>query len=136
MTRPPNVIRPAVTLGAELAVAGDADILQAAFEANEQITLDGKFTGERVYLGYRHQKYNLVADAVRLETTGLDKMIGEHEKFPGHTIAAYCIDTNRLDDAPKLAAAVARARGACLRSSLASDARAQAEEDRLSREDD
>lgn len=136
MTTLPNTLRPATTPGAYIAVLGDAEALKGAFETDSQVTLNGKYEGERVYLGYRHQTHNLDADGARMETTGLDRMIGGHEKFPGVTIAAYCIDTTRLDDAPKVANAVAQLKNAALRSTMATEARAQAEDERLSREAD
>jgi hypothetical protein len=107
MNTPPIVVTSKTrTTGAPLAVLGPADTLRAAFEDGSQVTLDGKFAGERVYLGHRRQTY--VDDAITLETLGLDHVVGETPRFPGVEIAAYLLDVTRLADAPTLAAAHAR----------------------------
>jgi hypothetical protein len=133
-TTPPLTLTKAATLGADIAVIGDATRLKVAFEAGTQITLDGKLAGERVYLGYLHQ---VMGDGdVTVERVGLDRMIGEVAKFPGHTIAAYCVDLSRLDDAPTLAAKVSETNGQQMRSYLQREARAEAKEQHLTREAD
>lgn len=119
------------TLGAEVAAVGDADVLKAAFDAGTQVTLDGKFAGERVYLGYRHQVMG--DDGVTVERVGLDQILGESPKFPGHTIAVYCIDVTRLDDAPRLAELARKARNASMDRAARVEARVEAEDQRLSR---
>ncbi|TVT44034.1 hypothetical protein FNH05_21870, partial [Amycolatopsis rhizosphaerae] len=47
MATPPNTLALAVGQKNALAVIGDADTLRVAFESGRQITLDGRFSGER-----------------------------------------------------------------------------------------
>lgn len=137
MTNPPISLTNKVhTTGARIAAMGDADQLKAAYEAGEQVTLGGKLAGERVYLGYRRQTFDLDSDGVTVETIGLDRMFGESPKYPGHIIASYCVDLTRLDDAPTLAALAAKDRNLVAARAAAAEARAQEEDERLSREAD
>ena len=127
MSHPPIVLTPKVqTTGADVAVMGDADLLKAAFDNGQPVTLDGKHAGEVVYLGHTRQTYD---DGITLETIGLDRIIGETPNFPGHTIAAYLVDMTRLDGAPKLAELKRRA-------DAARTARAIKVTERVAREDD
>lgn len=107
---------------APLGVVGDADILHTAFLDHTLVTLDGKFAGEHVYLGYR------VHMPGGMETQGRCRTIGEVAAYPGRTIAIYYVDMRRLDGAPEIAAMVARVSVRQLRQSMAADQRANAEE--------
>ena len=133
MTTPPLHLTKARTLGAEIAVIGDAQQLHAAFAAGEPVTLDGKLAGERVYLGYRHQ---IMGDGgITVETVGLDHTIGEVDRFPGHTIAAYCVDLTRLNDAPRLAEQAARVHNQRLRRVAGMEQRLEQEDRDIAPED-
>ena len=116
------------TTGADIAVLGDADQLKTAFETGQPITLDGKHAGEVVYLGHTRQTYD---DGITVETIGLDRILGESPKFPGHTIAAYLVDMTRLDGAPMLAALKQKTDTARLARALTTEARIKADDDRL-----
>lgn len=114
---------------------GPVNVLRAAYETGQQVTLDGKFAGERVYLGHSRQTYG---DAgITLETIGLDRELGEAPGFPGVQAAVYLVDLTRLDDAPQLAAMVRQVEGRTTARAAAAEQRAADEEDRhLNREDE
>jgi hypothetical protein len=131
---PTNKVR--TSIGAPAAVLGDVDQLTAAFQAGTPVTLGGKLAGERVYLGFRHQTFDARADGVTTVTVGLDHILGESPKFPGHTIAAFLVDPTRLDGAPRLAEMIAKSRNAATARAVAADLRAQAEEDRYTQDED
>ena len=129
MSNPPIVLTAKVqTPGADIAAIGDADQLKAAFEAGQPVTLSGKHAGETVYLGHSRQTYD---DGIAMETLGLDRVIGETPKFPGHTIAAYLVDMTRLDGAPRLAELKRQADAARLANALKTETRIKAEDARL-----
>lgn len=129
MSNPPIVLTAKVqTTGADVAVLGDADQLKTAFETGQPVTLSGKHAGETVYLGHTHQTYD---DGITTETIGLDRVIGETPRFPGHTIAAYLVDMTRLDGAPKLADLHRKASAARLSNAVKTEAHADAEDARL-----
>ncbi|MEC4016058.1 hypothetical protein [Streptomyces sp. H27-D2] len=107
---------------------GDASILRAAFTAGAPITLDGKFAGERVYLGHTRQIYGDYG--ITLETLGLDRELGESPAHPGVQGAVYLIDLTRLDDAPRLAALVRETETKTYRAAAAAEQRAAEAEDR------
>lgn len=116
------------TSGADLAVLGDADQLKTAYETGAPITLDGKHAGEVVYLGHARLSYD---DAPTAERIGLDHVLGESPKFPGHTIAAYLVDMNRLDGAPRLAELKRKVNAARLARAVKAETRIAAEDERL-----
>lgn len=116
------------TPGLELAAYGDQAELAQAFESGAQVTLAGKVAGERVYLGHTRQTYD---DGISLETIGLDHILGESPKYPGHVIAAYAIDMSRLQDAPTLAALKAAADAKAAAAAAATEARIAEEDARL-----
>lgn len=108
----------------DLGVAGPAAVLEAAYRSGRQVTLSGKLAGERVYLGRLESGYN---DGATVRRVGLDYTT----THPEHgEIAVYYIDTTRLEDAPKLAAAHRAHTGAITRRAMQAEARAQADEDR------
>ncbi|THA29141.1 hypothetical protein E6R18_24840 [Streptomyces sp. A1277] len=79
-------------------VVGPATQLQNAFSSGTPVTLTGEdCTGDRVYLGVTRQTYGDMG--VTMETLGLDAHLGED--------ASYLIDTQRLAEAPQLAAIIA-----------------------------
>jgi hypothetical protein len=133
-TPPLSLTKNTTTKGA-LGVAGPAGILAAAFEAGEQVTIEGKFGGERVYLGHGTQAFDLNEDAVTFQRVGLDRTIGEVAAFPGYTIAVYLIDLTRLEDAPQLADVVAASREASMRRHVEMEARIRDEDNWLEADD-
>lgn len=129
MTTVPIVITSKVkTPGAELAVMGPQDILQAAFESGTPVTLSGKLEGEVVYLGYRRATWD---DGEGRETVGLDRVLGDAPKFPGVTIARYLVDVTRLEGAPTLLDLKKKADVKRLANAMAAEARAEEEDARL-----
>lgn len=124
----PNLITNKTSTPGALGVIGVTEDLRAAYASRRPITLGGKFAGERVYLGHTRQTYG--SDGVTLETLGLDHDLGEAPKMPGVHVSVYLIDQTRLDDAPQLAAAIARTRARTTAAALAAEERAQAEDDR------
>jgi len=129
MSNPPITLTANVrTPGADIAALGDADELKTAYETGQPVTLAGKHAGETVYLGHKRIGYD---DGMQLETIGLDRVIGETPRFPGHTIAAYLVDMTRLDGAPKLAELHRKATAARLGNAVKAQARADAEDERL-----
>lgn len=117
------------TPGAPIAALGDADELRHAFETGTPVTLSGKHVGERVYLGHSRQIYG--DHGITIEKTGLDRTLGESPKYPGHIIAAYLVDMNRLQEAPTLAALKAQADAENLANAIATEDRIAAEDRRL-----
>lgn len=115
---------------APVAVLGDEAELRTAFESGSPVTLEGKLAGEVVYLGHTRQTYD---DGITTETIGLDRVLGESPKYPGHVIAAYLVDMTRLEGAPTLAALKAKEDAERAANALAVDARVAADDARLER---
>lgn len=111
-----------------IGVVGSLDILKAAFEAGETVTLTGKFDGERVYLGHTRQTYGDYG--ITMETIGLDAELGESPKFPVIIGAVYLIDLTRLDNAPRLATLVHEAEEKQFAAAAEAEQRAADEENR------
>lgn len=107
---------------------GPADVLKAAFESRTPVTLSGKFAGERVYLGHTRQTYGDYG--ITLETIGLDYELGDSPQFPGVRGAVYLVDLTRLDDAPRLAALVAKTEAETTAAAVEAERRAAEEEHR------
>lgn len=84
-----------------IAAVGPAAQLAAAYRAGDAVTLAGKFAGERVHLG--HTRTTWTGDGVGTETISEDR-VWAHD---GQQVASYLIDLSRLEDAPRLATAVA-----------------------------
>jgi len=121
------------TLGA-FGVRGESNSLREAFESGTPVTItSGDCAGERVYLGHRRQTWD---DGVTLETVGLDAELGESPKFPGVHVACYLVDTTRLDDAPKFAAAVQKVNDQRTAAAMTAEQRALDEDERWEREGD
>lgn len=110
------------TRGAFLGVIGPADALRAAFESGAQITLGGKYAGQRVYLGYTARGWD---GRPVCATKGLDHEMGTYPSAPDVLGACYLVDTDRLADAPRLQRIVDDA----LEASAAAEARADAADD-------
>lgn len=127
-TLPFNITNKVKTLGADLAVMGEAGALKTAFETGAPITLTGKLAGEVVYLGHTRQAYD---DGITTETIGLDRVLGESSRFPGVIVAAYLVDMTRLDGAPTLASTKRKVDAARLRNLVALEQRVEAEDERL-----
>ncbi|MFD9721082.1 hypothetical protein [Streptomyces sp. NPDC059076] len=106
---------------------GPADVLKTAFETGTQITLSGRFAGERVYLGHTRTTYD---DGLSTETIGLDRELGPVAKLPGVIAAVYLVDLTRLDDAPLLAEKVRQTEARKTARAWAAENRAQAEDTR------
>jgi len=129
MSNPPITLTAKVrTPGADIAALGDADELRAAFETDRPVTLTGKHEGEIVFLGFKRIGYD---DGMQLETIGLDRVIGETPRFPGHAIAAYLVDMTRLDGAPKLAELKRQTDAARLAAAVRAEVRIEADDERL-----
>jgi hypothetical protein len=129
MSNPPITLTAKVaTPGASIAVLGDADQLKTAFDNGSPVTLDGKHAGEIVYLGHTRQTYD---DGITIERIGLDRVLGESPKFPGHTIAAYLVDMTRLDGAPKLAELHRKAQAAATARAIRTSQRLERDDNRL-----
>ncbi|MEX3101220.1 MULTISPECIES: hypothetical protein [unclassified Streptomyces] len=98
----PILLTTRTTIRGVLGALGPADVLAAAFETGQQVTLTGaKNAGQRVYLGHRIQGYD---DGITYTTRGFDADRGVHPEH-GVPYAVYLIDMTRLDDAPQLAEA-------------------------------
>jgi hypothetical protein len=128
MTPPITLTAKVKTPGANVAVLGDANVLKAAFEADQPVTLAGKHAGEVVYLGLARQTYD---EGIGIERVGLDHTLGESPRFPGHTIAAYLVDVSRLDGAPRLAEMQRKADAAATALAVNVSARVEREDKRL-----
>jgi len=105
-----------------IGAVGPAEVLKAAFENREPVTLSGKFAGEVVYLGHRRQTYGDYG--ITLKTIGEDRT-WQHN---GRTLAVYLVDLDRLDQAPRLAQIVAEAEARAYAEAAEAEARAAAEE--------
>lgn len=112
-----------------IAAVGPAAQLAAAYRSGNAVTLAGKFAGERVHLGYARQTYD---DGASVETIGEDRT-WTHE---GQEVAAYLIDLNRLEEAPRLAALVADVLNREAARAAEVEGRAAAKERELERSED
>lgn len=128
VTIPIHVTSRTTTIPGQPGAVGPEAVLRTAFEAGTQITLGGRWEGERVYLGRERQTYG--DHGITLERVGLDRHIGQVAKLPGVEVAVYLIDTSRLEGAPLLAAQVAETETKRLAAYVAAEQRAQDEEDR------
>lgn len=108
------------TLGA-FGVTGPADILKAAFETAEPVSLGGEFSGERVYLGHVRQTYGDYG--ITPETVGLDRELTDGG-------AVYLINLNRLDEAPRLARQIGEEQDERTENAMLAERRANADEER------
>ncbi|OKH91518.1 hypothetical protein [Streptomyces uncialis] len=109
-----------------IGVIGPADVLEAAFRAGTAVTLSGKFAGERVHLGHTRQIYD---DGIILQTIGLDRTLGNSCGRTG-VHAIYLVNFERLDEAPRLAALIARVEARRTARAWAAEQRAADEENR------
>jgi hypothetical protein len=128
MTPPITLTAKVKTPGANVAVVGDADVLKAAFEADQPVTLAGKLAGEVVYLGLARPAYD---EGISVERVGLDHTLGESPRFPGVVIAAYLVDVSRLDGAPRLAEMQRKADAAATARAITVTTRVEREDKRL-----
>ncbi|WP_432051843.1 hypothetical protein [Streptomyces xiamenensis] len=111
-----------------IGVVGAAAVLKSAYEAGQQVTLAGKYAGERVYLGHSRQTYGDYG--ITMETIGCDRELPDgHRDYPGVPCAVYLLDMSRLDEAPRLAAYIAEVRGEEIRLAAEAEERAARAED-------
>ncbi|MFI9463741.1 hypothetical protein [Streptomyces xiamenensis] len=109
-------------------VVGAAAVLKSAYEAGQQVTLTGKYEGERVYLGHSRQTYGDYG--ITMETIGLDRELPDgHRDYPGVPCAVYLLDTERLEGAPRLREYIYQAEAESRIQAMEAEARAQRDED-------
>jgi len=125
----PIGIMPKTATPGAVGVIGPESVLRAAYETGEPVTLTGKLSGEQVWLG--HARRVMGDGGVTVETIGLDRMVGETERYPGVPVAVYLIDTTRLDRAPQFAEAHRKALDRRAQRAAEMEARIAVEDERL-----
>ena len=112
-----------------LGAVGHPDTLAAAYRDNTPVTIDGgQFDGDVVYLGHTSMAYDLDYEGVMPKRAGLHRT-WEHPKLG--PVALYYIDQARIENAPKVAAALRHIRTEIERRVRATEARAAAENARI-----